>query len=214
MVREGTGTGNQSVGASAQRFGDDEIQGTNLIAAECKREEIVALEPQLWAAKCSRKAAGGSERQLRDAVADQKIKDMMIEAAIETEATSASPLFEFRSHGLQLLLRWSTISNEAAFGTAYFILMAMARSPMAARAAFTDGSWTPRRRCSAPSEGSRDLYVSKWRIPLKNSENERRQKIRLWPCRTDNATRCHHQFATGVAHRKVSLSAGPLALSS
>jgi len=96
-------------------------------------------------------------------VADQKIKDMMIEAAIETEATSASPLFEFRSHGLQLLLRWSTISNEAAFGTAYFILMAMARSPMAARAAFTDGSWTPRRRCSAPSEGSRDLYVSKWR---------------------------------------------------
>jgi hypothetical protein len=56
-------------------------------------------------------------------VADQKIKDMMIEAAIETEATSASPLFEFRSHGLQLLLRWSTISNEAAFGTAYFILI-------------------------------------------------------------------------------------------
>jgi hypothetical protein len=55
-------------------------------------------------------------------VADQKIKDMMIEAAIETEATSASPLYEFRSHGLQLLLRWSTISNEAAFGTAYFIL--------------------------------------------------------------------------------------------
>jgi hypothetical protein len=47
--------------------------------------------------------------------------------------------------------------------TAYFILMAMARSPMATRAAFTDGSWTPRRRCSAPSEGSRDLYVSKWR---------------------------------------------------
>jgi len=50
----------------------------------------------------------------------------MIEAAIETEATSASPLFELRSRGLQLLLRWSTISNEAAFGTAYFILMAMA----------------------------------------------------------------------------------------
>jgi hypothetical protein len=77
----------------------------------------------------------------------------MIEAAIETEATPASPLFEFRSHGLQLLPRWSTISNEAAFGTAYFILMAMARSPMAERAAFTDGSWTPRRQCSAPSEG-------------------------------------------------------------
>jgi hypothetical protein len=43
VVREGTGTGNQSVGASAQRFGDDKIQGTNLIAAECNREEIVAL---------------------------------------------------------------------------------------------------------------------------------------------------------------------------
>jgi hypothetical protein len=33
----------------------------------------------------------------------------MIEAAIETETTPASPLFEFRSHGLQLLHRWSTI---------------------------------------------------------------------------------------------------------
>src|SRR4029077_18275702 len=45
---------------------------------------------------------------------------------------------------------------------------------------------------------------------LKNSENKRRQKTRLWSCRADSATRCHHQFATGVAHRKVSLSVGPL----
>ena len=42
-----TGAGNQSVGALAQRFGDDEIQGTNLVAAECQREKIIALEPQL-----------------------------------------------------------------------------------------------------------------------------------------------------------------------
>jgi hypothetical protein len=62
-------------------------------------------------------------------VAVQKIKDVMLEPAIETEATPARPLFEFRSHGLQLLLRWSTISNEAAFGTAYFVLMSMAISP-------------------------------------------------------------------------------------
>jgi hypothetical protein len=66
-------------------------------------------------------------------VADQKIKDMVIAAAIEAEATPASPLFEFRSHGLQLLLRWSTISNEAAFGTAYFILMAMANTASRAK---------------------------------------------------------------------------------
>jgi hypothetical protein len=51
-------------------------------------------------------------------------------------------------------------------------------------------------------------------ILLKNSENERRQKIRLWSCRADRATRCHRQFATIAAHGKVSLSAEPLALSS
>jgi hypothetical protein len=51
-------------------------------------------------------------------------------------------------------------------------------------------------------------------ILLKNSENERRQKIRLWSCRADRATRCHRQFATLAPHGKVSLSAKPLALSS
>jgi hypothetical protein len=51
-------------------------------------------------------------------------------------------------------------------------------------------------------------------ILLKNSENERRLKIRLWSCRADRATRCHRQFATIAAHGKVSLSAEPLALSS
>src|SRR5208283_1977419 len=48
-------------------------------------------------------------------------------------------------------------------------------------------------------------------ILLKNSENERRQKTRLWLCRADIATRCHRQFATVAAHRKVSFSAEPLA---
>ena len=52
------------------------------------------------------------------------------------------------------------------------------------------------------------------RILLKNSENERRQKTRFWSCRADSATRCHHQFATVAPHRKVSLSAEPLALAS
>jgi hypothetical protein len=39
------------------------------------------------------------------------------------------------------------------FGPGRQARLAMARSPMAERAAFTDGSWTPRRQCSAPSEG-------------------------------------------------------------
>ena len=44
-------------------------------------------------------------------------------------------------------------------------------------------------------------------IPLKNSENKGRQKIGVWSCRADSATRCHRQFARAAAHRKVSLSA-------
>jgi hypothetical protein len=34
--------------------------------------------------------------------------------------------------------------------------------------------------------------------------NEGRQKIGVWSCRADSATRCHRQFATAAAHRKVS----------
>jgi hypothetical protein len=52
------------------------------------------------------------------------------------------------------------------------------------------------------------------KIPLKNLENEGRQKIGVWSCRADSATRCHRQFTTAAAHRKVSLSAEPVALSS
>src|SRR5208337_4727016 len=54
------------------------------------------------------------------------------------------------------------------------------------------------------------VYVRQGRILLKNSENERRQKTRLWLCRADIATRCHRQFATVAAHRKVSFSAETL----
>jgi hypothetical protein len=52
---------------------------------------------------------------------------MMIKAA--TEAGAGKPLFKFRNYGQQLPHRCNTISNEAAFGTAYVILMAMAQIP-------------------------------------------------------------------------------------
>ena len=39
-----------------------------------------------------------------------------------------TPLFQFRAWGQQLPYHWSTISNEAAFGTDYFTRTAVARS--------------------------------------------------------------------------------------
>lgn len=51
-----------------------------------------------------------------------------VEAAIETEEEMVKPLFQFRNYGQQLPHHWSTISNEAAFGTDYFTRTAVARS--------------------------------------------------------------------------------------
>jgi hypothetical protein len=64
----------------------------------------------------------------------------------------------------------------------------------------------------APCErlGDPAREVRYWRISLKKSEKERNQKTRLWSCRADNATHCHHQFAAVAVHRKVSLSAETL----
>jgi hypothetical protein len=52
---------------------------------------------------------------------------MMIKAA--TEAGAGKPLFKFRNYGQQLPHRCNTISNEAAFGTAYFFRMAVPVQP-------------------------------------------------------------------------------------
>ena len=52
----------------------------------------------------------------------------MTEAAAEADEELVKPLFEFRNYGQQLPHHWSTISNEAAFGTDYFTRTAVAKS--------------------------------------------------------------------------------------
>jgi hypothetical protein len=59
---------------------------------------------------------------------DPKLKAAMTEAAAETEAELVKPLFEFRNYGEQLPHHWSTISNEADFGTDYLTRTAVAKS--------------------------------------------------------------------------------------
>jgi hypothetical protein len=56
------------------------------------------------------------------------LKAPMIAAAAEVEQHVVEPLFEFRNYGQQLPHRWSTISNESAFGTDYFTRTAVAKS--------------------------------------------------------------------------------------
>lgn len=60
--------------------------------------------------------------------ADPALKTAAIEAATEVEETVILPLLQFRNYGQQLPHHWSTISNEAAFGTDYFTRTAAARS--------------------------------------------------------------------------------------
>jgi len=62
------------------------------------------------------------------AQADPKLKLAMTKAAAEAEEQLIEPLFEFRNYGQQLSHNWSTISNEAAFGTDYFTRTAVAKS--------------------------------------------------------------------------------------
>jgi hypothetical protein len=56
------------------------------------------------------------------------LKQPLIQALIEVEEQIVKPLFEFRNWGQQLPHHWSTISNEAAFGTDYFTRTAVAKS--------------------------------------------------------------------------------------
>jgi hypothetical protein len=62
------------------------------------------------------------------ATKDSKLKAAMTEAAAEAETELVKPLFEFRNYGQQLPHHWSTISNEADFGTDYFTRTAVAKS--------------------------------------------------------------------------------------
>jgi hypothetical protein len=59
---------------------------------------------------------------------DPTLKQAMTEAAAEADKELVAPLFEFRNYGEQLPDHWSTISNEAAFGSDYFTRTAVAKS--------------------------------------------------------------------------------------
>jgi len=56
------------------------------------------------------------------------LKAPLIKAVTEVEEQVVTPLFQFRNWGQQLPHHWSTISNEAAFGTDYFTRTAAAKS--------------------------------------------------------------------------------------
>ena len=59
---------------------------------------------------------------------DPQIKAAMTEGAVDANDQLVTPLFQFRNYGQQLPHHWSTILNEAAFGTDYFTRTAVAKS--------------------------------------------------------------------------------------
>ena len=59
---------------------------------------------------------------------DAKLKAAFTAGAKESDELLVAPLFQFRNYGQQLPHHWSTISNEAAFGTDYFTRTAVAKS--------------------------------------------------------------------------------------
>lgn len=59
---------------------------------------------------------------------DPELKVAMIDEAKKAERSVIDPLLQFRNWGQQLPAHWSTISNEAAFGTDYFTRTAVAKS--------------------------------------------------------------------------------------
>jgi len=65
---------------------------------------------------------------LAAAKADPKIKAAMTAGAKEADELLVQPLFQFRNYGRQLPHHWSTVANEAAFGTDYFTRTAVAKS--------------------------------------------------------------------------------------
>jgi hypothetical protein len=72
---------------------------------------------------------------LEAAKSDPRRQESMTKAAAEAERDVIEPLFQFRVWGQQLPYHWSTISNEAAFGTDYFTRTAVAKSNILVNAA-------------------------------------------------------------------------------
>jgi hypothetical protein len=65
---------------------------------------------------------------LEAATTNPTLKQAMADGAKEADERLVKPLFQFRNYGQQLPHHWSTISNEAAFGTDYFMRTAVAKS--------------------------------------------------------------------------------------
>jgi len=61
-------------------------------------------------------------------VADPALKAALTQAAADADEQLVKPLYQFRNYGLQLPHHWSTITNEAVFGTDYFTRTAVAKS--------------------------------------------------------------------------------------
>src|SRR5215831_3351356 len=59
---------------------------------------------------------------------DPSLKRAMIEEATKAEEENVGPLLQFRNWGQQVGNRWSSTSNNAAFGTDYFTRTAVAKS--------------------------------------------------------------------------------------
>ena len=83
----------------------------------------------------------------------------MIAAAKEADEKLVTPLFQFRNYGQQLPFNWSTISNEAAFGTDYYTRTAVAKSNILVNSPQRDEILlSGPRRLGRPSERCQPLH--------------------------------------------------------
>src|SRR5262249_30101838 len=60
--------------------------------------------------------------------ADPKLRQSLIKTVAEADDRLVKPLFQFRNYGRALPHHWTTIANEAAFGTDYYTRTAAAKS--------------------------------------------------------------------------------------
>jgi hypothetical protein len=68
-------------------------------------------------------------RALLEAIKNNpELKPVLVKTVAEADDELVKPLFQFRNYGQQLPHNWSTISNEAAFGTDYYTRTAAAKS--------------------------------------------------------------------------------------
>ena len=67
-------------------------------------------------------------RQLLHAAEDATLRAAILDEADRTENEVIAPLFEFRNYGVQVAANWTTVDNNANFGSDYLTRTAIARS--------------------------------------------------------------------------------------